>query len=65
MLVYQDMVGYTDGFVPKFVKRYADVHSVMLEAFRQYKQDCEQRTFPAENQTYAIDESVMEQLIKK
>ena len=65
VLVYQDMVGYTDGFVPKFVKRYADVHSVMLEAFRQYKQDCEQRTFPAENQTYAIDESVMEQLIKK
>ena len=63
MLVYQDMLGYSDGFVPKFVKKYADVHSVMLEAFKQYKQDCEARTFPAENQTYAISDEVLEKLI--
>ena len=34
VLVYQDMLGYTGGFVPKFVKKYADLHSVMLEAIR-------------------------------
>lgn len=65
VLVYQDMLGYTDGFVPKFVKKYADVHSVMLEAFRQYKQDCQQRTFPAESQTYALSDEVLEALKKK
>ena len=62
VLVYQDMLGFTDGFTPKFVKKYADVHGVMLEAFKQYKQDCEQRTFPDESQTYAIDESIIEEL---
>lgn len=64
VLVYQDMLGFTDGFTPKFVKKYADVHSVMLEAFKQYKADCEQRTFPAESQTYDVDESIIEQLSK-
>ena len=62
VLVYQDMLGYTDGFTPKFVKKYADVHSVMLEAFRQYKADVEQRAFPAPDQTYAFDEEIMDKL---
>lgn len=65
VLVYQDMVGYRDGFIPKFVKKYADVHSVMLEAFRQYKQDCEQRSFPEVSQTYKIADEVMETLTKE
>ena len=65
VLVYQDMVGYREGFIPKFVKKYADVHSVMLEAFRQYKQDCEQRSFPEVSQTYKIADEVMETLTKE
>ena len=64
VLVYQDMLGFTDGFTPKFVKKYADLHSVMLEAFKQYKQECEERTFPAAGQTYAISDEVMEQLFE-
>lgn len=64
VLVYQDMLGYTEGFTPKFVKKYADVHNVMLEAFKQYKEECEQRTFPEENRTYAIREEVLEELFQ-
>lgn len=64
VLVYQDMLGYTGGFTPKFVKQYADLHSVMLEAFKQYKQECETRAFPASVQTYAISDEVMEQLFE-
>lgn len=64
VLVYQDMLGYTNGFIPKFVKQYADLHSVMLEAFKQYKQECEQRTFPEESHTYAISEDVLEELFQ-
>ncbi|MBQ7239036.1 MAG: 3-methyl-2-oxobutanoate hydroxymethyltransferase [Bacteroidales bacterium] len=58
VLVYQDMLGYTDGFTPKFVKKYADLHSVMLEAFKQYKAECEAQTFPAPEHTFGIDEEV-------
>ena len=65
VLVYQDMLGYTNGFVPKFVKKYADLHSVMLEAFKQYKSDCEQRTFPGEVHAYAISDDVLAELNKE
>ena len=65
VLVYQDMLGYTDGKTAKFVKKYADLHSIMLEAFKQYKTECEQREFPGEGQTYAISDEVIEALNKE
>ena len=64
VLVYQDMLGFTDGFVPKFVKKYADLHSVMLEAFKQYKEECANRSFPEASQTYAISDEVMQALFE-
>ena len=64
VLVYQDMLGYTGGFVPKFVKKYADLHSVMLEAFKQYKQECANRSFPEVSQSYAISDEVMQALFE-
>jgi 3-methyl-2-oxobutanoate hydroxymethyltransferase len=64
VLVYQDMLGYTNGFTPKFAKKYADLHSIMLEAFKQYKEECGQRTFPCEGYTFAIDEEVLKELNK-
>ena len=64
VLVYQDMLGFTGGFVPKFVKQYADLHSVMLEAFKQYKEECASRAFPEASQTYAISDEVMQALFE-
>jgi 3-methyl-2-oxobutanoate hydroxymethyltransferase len=64
VLVYQDMLGYTGGFVPKFVKKYADLHSVMLEAFKQYKKECEERSFPESSQSYGISDEVMQELFE-
>ena len=62
VLVYQDMLGYTDGFTPKFVKKYANLHEVMLEAFKQYKAECENRTFPTPSNTFKISDEVLEKL---
>ncbi|MCI6476859.1 MAG: 3-methyl-2-oxobutanoate hydroxymethyltransferase [bacterium] len=62
VLVYQDMLGYTAGFKPKFVKRYADLHTVMLDAFRQYKEECEQRLFPAVGNTFTISDDILGRL---
>ncbi|MDD7159598.1 MAG: 3-methyl-2-oxobutanoate hydroxymethyltransferase [Bacteroidales bacterium] len=62
VLVYQDMLGYSAGFKPKFVKRYADLHTIMLDAFRQYKEECEQRLFPAVGNTFTISDDILGRL---
>ena len=36
ILVYQDMLGMFSDYTPKFVKRFAEVGSVMKEAFANY-----------------------------
>ncbi len=62
VLVYQDMLGYADGFTPKFVKKYANLHDIMLEAFHHYKEECESGAFPAKEHTFSINEDVLEKL---
>lgn len=62
VLVYQDMLGYTNGFTPKFVKKYANLHDTMLAAFKQYKEDCERQAFPAKEHTFAISDDVLKSL---
>ncbi|CAN5153639.1 3-methyl-2-oxobutanoate hydroxymethyltransferase [soil metagenome] len=47
VLVWPDMMGLRTGRIPKFVKKYADLHGVMLEAAKQYADDVAGGTFPA------------------
>ncbi|MCR5395548.1 MAG: 3-methyl-2-oxobutanoate hydroxymethyltransferase [Bacteroidales bacterium] len=62
VLVYQDMLGYNDGFTPKFVKKYADLHQVMLDAFRTYKEECASQAFPSQEYSFTMDSSILEKL---
>lgn len=62
ILVYQDMTGMFSDFVPKFVKQYAQVGMQMKEAFQAYIRDVQDGSFPAKEHTFAIEDSVMEQL---
>ena len=39
VLVVADMLGMTDGFRPRFLRRYADLHTVMKGAIGQYVED--------------------------
>jgi len=52
VLVWQDMSGLRTGRVPRFVKRYADVHGVLLEAARAYAAEVADGTFPAAEHTF-------------
>lgn len=52
VLVWQDMLGLNTGKAPRFVKRYADLHTVMLEATQAYVQDVKTGAFPAEEHTF-------------
>ena len=62
ILVYQDMLGMFSDFTPKFVKRYANVGEVMKDAFRGYISEVESGAFPAKENEYAVDDSVIEKL---
>ncbi len=62
VLVYQDMLGMFSDFTPKFVKRFASVGEVMTAAFVQYKEEVANGSFPAQENTYTIDDEVIEKL---
>ena len=62
VLVYQDMLGMFSDFTPKFVKRYANIGEVMKEAFQNYIKEGQDGVFPAEENTYKVDDSVIEKL---
>ena len=52
VLVIHDMLGLFDDFVPKFVKRYADVKQTMLGAVQEFVGDVKQRKFPAPEHSF-------------
>jgi 3-methyl-2-oxobutanoate hydroxymethyltransferase len=52
VLVWQDMAGLRTGRIAKFVKQYADVHGVLLDAAQRYAADVADGTFPGEEHTF-------------
>jgi 3-methyl-2-oxobutanoate hydroxymethyltransferase len=52
VLVWQDMAGLRTGRAPRFVKKYADVHGVLLEAAQRYATEVADGTFPGEEHTF-------------
>jgi 3-methyl-2-oxobutanoate hydroxymethyltransferase len=55
VLVYHDLLGITTGRVPKFVKRYAEVHEAMVGGVGQYVEEVRSRRFPESDHVYGID----------
>ena len=52
VLVWQDAFGLRTGRMAKFVKQYADVHAVLLEAAKAYADDVRAGTFPGPEHTF-------------
>jgi len=52
VLVWQDMAGLRTGQIPRFVKRYADVHGVLLEAAQSFASEVAAGSFPTEEHTF-------------
>ena len=46
VLVVDDMLGKNKDFSPKFLRRYADLHTVMTDAIGQYVSDVKDGSFP-------------------
>lgn len=52
ILVYTDMVGLTIDFSPRFVRRYAQLYEVILNACKKYAEDVRNQNFPNESESY-------------
>jgi len=54
LLICGDMLGLFQAFTPKFVKKYANVAEVEINAFKQYIQEVKAGIFPADEHCYHI-----------
>jgi len=52
VLVTSDMLGLFDGFRPKFVRRYAELASLISKAAAEYSQDVRKGRFPSDAESY-------------
>lgn len=54
VLVFHDMMGLTGKKVPKFVKQYAKLYEVMLEALKTFKAEVQEGVFPGPEHCYNV-----------
>jgi len=52
VMVWQDMAGLNNGPKPKFVKRYADLRSVLADAARMYAEEVRNGDYPGVEHSY-------------
>ncbi|SDG74783.1 3-methyl-2-oxobutanoate hydroxymethyltransferase [Psychroflexus sediminis] len=52
VLVLHDMLGMNKEFSPRFLRRYADLNTVMTDAIQHYNEDVKAKKFPSEDEQY-------------
>lgn len=52
VLVMQDMLGITKEFKPRFLRRYADLDTIITDAVSNYIEDVKAKNFPNEEEQY-------------
>ncbi len=52
VLVMHDMLGLTQGFSPRFLRRYANLEEVIMHAVQAYIEDVKTQDFPNEKEQY-------------
>lgn len=57
LLICGDMLGLFQAFTPKFVKKYAEVAEIEIEAFKEYIKDVKEEKFPTDDHVYHAKDS--------
>ena len=52
VLVMHDMLGINKDFSPRFLRRYANLHTIITDAVKQYISDVKEQDFPNESEQY-------------
>lgn len=64
ILVFHDLVGLSDGHLPKFVKKYLDLHQIIKQAIEDYTDDVGKGKFPDQSHSYHLKPEKIEELIQ-
>ena len=62
VMVFHDMVGLFDKFTPKFVKKYANLTEVIINALTEFKEEVKSQKFPEEKHSFVIKEEELKRL---
>ncbi len=65
VLVTNDMIGLFDRFVPKFVKQYVKLSTLISDGLKKYKDEVEKGIFPDLAHSFGIKEEELKKLGKK
>jgi 3-methyl-2-oxobutanoate hydroxymethyltransferase len=60
--VFHDVLGLFDAFIPRHTKRYANLSKVIQDALRQYHDEVQAGIFPADANSFTMDEAVIQAL---
>ena len=52
VLVMQDMLGYSSGFSPKFLRRYLNTEQLFLDAFNAFADEVKSGAYPDDSESY-------------
>jgi 3-methyl-2-oxobutanoate hydroxymethyltransferase len=63
ILVFHDLVGYSNGYLPKFVKKYADIHKLINRAVQEYMDDVKKCKFPDDDHSYHLKPELLQKVI--
>jgi len=62
ILVFHDLLGLTPGYLPKFVRKYADLQNIIDTSIKSYIEDIKNGKFPDEMESYHLSEEIKEKL---
>lgn len=63
VLVYHDILGMFDRFVPSFVRPYADLHTEIQRALQAYVVEVRQRAFPTEEHAFEMSPEAWQEFL--
>ena len=54
LTIFADTIGMFQAFTPKFIKKYAEISPIVIDAFKQYSHEIKNGTFPGEEHVYHV-----------
>lgn len=63
VLVYQDLLGMSEKYLPRFVKRFGEIGQATISAIQQYADEVRRREFPGEAHTYKIKRAELDDFL--